>query len=165
MNRGGRPTPIFTLALAVAVACAATAPSRALAEEPGGPPAGAGARVRWAPVVGAVAVLAPLIAGSALWARDDWHDLQHTGVYIASAGFIAAPVIAQGMTGRWSRAAAFGLAALVTSAGAWTSMAVKDPFRPASTKEGLPFMIFLSASFFTAAAGVVDSALAAGGER
>ena len=92
----------------------------------------------------------------------DRPDLQHQGVYLATGGFIAAPLVAQGMTRRWSRAAGFGLAALLTSAAAWTSMAIKDPFRPTSTKEGLPFMIAFGTSLFAAAAGVVDSSFGAG---
>jgi hypothetical protein len=118
------------------------------------------ARVRWAPVAGALTALLPLAAGSVLLAQDDRPELQRRGMDVVLIGLAAAPWVAEGMTGRWSRAAAFGVTTLLTSAGAMTARAIKDPFIPGSTKEGLPTVLLLTATLFAAAASVIDSFLA-----
>ena len=160
----------FSAAAAVLVAVTAAAPAAHAAAPDAAVPSGAASaasagmdggapRRRLAPVAGALTILLPLAVGSVLWSHDDRPDLQRQGVYVAAAGMAAAPFIAEGMNRRWSRAAAFGVATLLTSAGACVSLAFKDPFRTASTKQEIPFVAMFSVSLFAAAASVLDSAI------
>jgi len=93
-----------------------------------------------------------------LWAEDDRPDRQRIGALIVLGGFAAAPWVAEGVSGRWRRALAYGLTSAVVASGAVIAMEASDAFDPAiANRRRLPFGVLLTTAFFTAAAGVVDS--------
>ena len=141
------------LAAMLLLTAAIVAPSRrARADEP---PASAPA---WGPLAGALTATVPLMVGSVLMARDDRRDLQRAGIYVMTTGFAAAPWVAHGASGRWKRAAAFGLVSAASSAATVAVMSLRDPFDPMlANRKRLPFGFLLTSSFFAATAGIIDS--------
>ena len=154
--------PAVFLVLASAVSPAA--PTGAAPLPPPVPPPSDAEAGAWAPPshagfgLGAATVMAPFIAGSLLLAADDRPHRQELGVYVMTAGFVAAPWISNGVEGDWRRAVVFGAASAVGTAGAIVSMRAVDAFNPTTAnRRRVPFGVFLTAAFASAAGGVVAS--------
>lgn len=115
-------------------------------------------RPDFAPVAGALTAIVPFFVGGALFAADHDRTLQNVGTYVMCAGFAAAPWIANGLHGRWKRAAAYGSVSAALSAATLIAMEIKDPFiNEYKNRERVPFGVLLSSAMFAAAIGVIDS--------
>jgi hypothetical protein len=111
-----------------------------------------------APIAGALTAFVPFVVGSAMWAADENRQLQNIGTYVMATGFAAAPWVAQGLHGRWKRAAAYGSISAAMSAATLIAMEVKDPFvDEVKNRERVPFGVLLTAAMFAGAIGVIDS--------
>jgi hypothetical protein len=112
----------------------------------------------FAPIAGALTAFVPFVAGAAMWAADDDRGVQNVGTYIMATGFAAAPWVANGLHGRWKRAAAYGSVSAALSAATLIAMEVKDPFiSEYKNEDRVPFGVLLTAAMFAGAFGVIDS--------
>jgi hypothetical protein len=152
---------MMVLALSVARSAAAAAPDAdapaLVSTLPGAPPpATPDAR---GPIAGALTVVVPFMVGCALWADDDHIAVQKAGTVVMLSGFAFAPWVAEGVGGRWRRAAVYGSISAATAAATAVYMEYyKDPFQPGYRNiERVPFGMLLTSALFAAAAGVADS--------
>ena len=112
------------------------------------------------PLAGAATALVPMAVGGALFTQEGHRDRQHLGVSLMAVGFFAAPLIAHVGSGRGGRALVFGLASLMTSAGAVIAMSANDPFGPVTRgRDRVPFNVLMTTALLAAAAGVIDGFL------
>jgi hypothetical protein len=151
---------VALLVLGVARAASAGEPVQAPPVEPllTVPAPSPGTKADFAPIAGALTAFVPFVVGSAMWAADENRQLQNIGTYVMATGFAAAPWVAQGLHGRWKRAAAYGSISAAMSAATLIAMEVKDPFvDEVKNRERVPFGVLLTAAMFAGAIGVIDS--------
>ena len=111
-----------------------------------------------APLAGALALVVPFVAGSALWANSTRPDLETAGMFTMAAGFAAAPWVSHGLQRRWRRAALFGSAATATSVATLVTMDIKDPFNPLIVnRKRVIFGVLLTSAMVVSIVGVFDS--------
>jgi hypothetical protein len=107
--------------------------------------------------------LVPFAVGGAMVANSGDQTVRRASVYVSSAGFTLAPLIAHGVMREWGRGAAF--AAVPLACGVALAIIMQQPNGDVLSEEGnigtrVPFWTFASVALAASAVGVIDAALA-----
>ncbi len=121
------------------------------------------ARTATALIVGGALALVPFAVGGAMVANTSDPTVRRASVYVSSAGFTLAPLVAHGVMNEWWRGSAF--AAVPFACGVSLAVLMQQPGGDVLTDLGsketrIPFWILASAAFAGGALGVIDAAMA-----
>jgi hypothetical protein len=121
------------------------------------------ARTSDALLAGAAIELVPFAVGGIMVSRSGNEVVRRASVYVTSAGFTAAPLVAHGIQDEWTRGAVF--ASVPFACGAGLAVLMQQPSGDVLQEEGtkptrITFWVLASTAFVASAAGVVDAILA-----
>jgi hypothetical protein len=148
-----RPLVLGLVGLVAALAprTAAAAPGEGVAEPP----------VALALAAGAATTLLPLTLGVMHTANAVTYPSRNTGLLVAGAGFVLAPVVAHVIVGEYARAAAFGAIPAAAEIAMIALVSVNpDAVFAGTTGTRTTFALLFSAGAFNAAVSLIDVALA-----
>jgi hypothetical protein len=114
-------------------------------------------------MVGGALAFVPLAIGGTMVANTSDATVRRASVYVSSAGFTVAPLVAHGLMGEWGRGSAF--AALPLACGVGLAILMQEPkgdvlSELATTSTRVPFWAMASTELAVAVFGIVDAALA-----